>query len=397
MKYLLKKSHKNNRRSVILLLFIILLNVSMIFGSKPNVKISSSALSPRLSMMDADEQIHWRSLVSYDQLFGDKIGINGLFEFGSENDHFRNPFRVHHLTADLKLKKHKLSVGRIAIWNALQNARVDGAQLDINTNKLGTFSLVGGFKAVPDFSDTSFTDNTYMMASWSKGRIGNNFAVSFWMKGDEDGVDPFTGLQFATSKFGIRFSNALAFDIGEGVLDYARIRASKRFGDHTIGLGFRQKRFNAYKYFEIFKNRDEIHIAPTLTFDVNSLLSSKLLMRNQLAYRVGEESKTFLVSSLNFKNLSVTLLGGLEGDDLMYGVMLGASHRLSGPLSFGGSVAFNAHDYGDFADLQNSTGAYGWVGWQPKDFIMLKLFGKFFNNSYFEQDGRGGLIINVAF
>lgn len=397
----MKKTHfKSNRKhnlSTILLLLVIIINVSNVFGAKPKINFSSSALYPRLSMLDTDENMHWRSLLSYDQKFGKKLEIDALFEYGSENDHFLNPFRVHHLTADLSLRNHEFSIGRIAIWNALQNARVDGARLNINTKKLGALSLVGGLKAVTDFSDTLFTDNTYFMASWSKGRIGKNLALSFWMKGDADGVNPYTGVQFNTSKFGIRFSNALSFDIGEGVLDYAKIRASKRFGDHIVGLGFRQKRFNAYKYFEIFSNKDEVKIAPTITVDVNSLLSSKLLMRNQLAYRLGEEGKTFLISSINFKNISASLLAGTERDQLMYGLVLGASHRLSGPLSFGGSVSYNALDYGDFADLQRSTGAYGWVGWQPKDFIMLKLFGRFSNNSYFKQDGRGGIVINVAF
>jgi len=391
------KSYIKHNLSTILLLLVIIINVSNVFGSKPKINISSSALYSRLSMIDTDEQMHWRSLFSYDQKFGNKLEIDALFEYGSENDRFQNPFRIHHLTADVNLLKHQLSIGRLAIWNALQNARVDGARLNINTKKLGTLSLVGGLKAVTDFSDTLYTDNTYFMASWSKGRIGKNIALSFWMKGDTDGVNPYTGLQFNTSKFGIRISNALSFDIGEGVLDYVKIRASKRFGDHIVGLGFRQKRFDAYKYFEIFPNKDEVKIAPTLTVDVNSILSPKLLMRNQLAYRIGEEGKTFLISSINFKNISASLLAGTERDQLMYGLVVGASRRLSGPISFGGSVSYNALDYGDFADLQRSTGAYGWVGWQPKDFIMLKLFGRFSNNSYFKQDGRGGIIINVAF
>jgi hypothetical protein len=397
MQYFKNKSYWNNYLHKALLLLIILLNVSNLFGSKPNIKISSSAVSPRLSLIDTDEQTHWRTLLSYDQDFGKNISVDAFIEYGSENNHFRNPFRVHHLTADLKLKNHQLSIGRIAIWNALQNARVDGAQLNINTKKSGTVSLIGGFKAIINFSDYLFTDNTYFMASWSKGRIGKNLALSFWMNGGVDGINPFTGVQFNTSKFGIRFSNALAIDIGEGKLDYARIRASKRFGDHTIGLGFRQKRFNAYKYYEDFLNKDEIHISPTLTVDVNSLLSQQLLLRNQLAYRIGEEGKAFLISSVNFKKIAASLLAGLEGDNLMYGLVLGASHRLGGPLSFGGSVSYNALDYGDFADLQKSMGAYGWIGWQPKDYLMVKLFGRFSNNPYFKQDGRGGVIINVVF
>lgn len=381
--------------STILFLLITLFCISSVFGSKPNIKISSSALYPRLSMIDTEEQLHWRSILSYDQKFGSKLTIDGLFEYGSENDHFRNPFRVHHLTADLTLRNHQLSIGRIAIWNALQNARVDGAQLDINTKKLGTLSLVGGFKAIINFSDSLFTDNTYFMASWSKGRIGKNVAVSFWMKGDSEDFYPFIGLQFNTSKFGVRISNALAFDIGEAKLNYARIRLSKRFGYHTVGIGFRQKRFEYFSYFESLS--DKINIAPTITLDVNSLISPQMLWRNQLSYRVAEEGKSFLVSSVNYKKFQASFLGGIEGDNKMFGLILGATHRLKGPLSFGGSVAINALDYGDFADLKQSTGAYGWVGWQPKDFIMLKLFGRFSTNPYFKQDGRGGIIINVAF
>ena len=137
----MKKSHLNSLKKhnllAILLLLVMLLNVSNVFGSKPKILFSSSAVYPRLSMMDAEENVHWRSLFSYDQGFGKAVAIDALFEYGSENDYFQNPFRVHHLTADINLWDHQLSIGRIAIWNALQNARIDGAKLDIKTNKFG--------------------------------------------------------------------------------------------------------------------------------------------------------------------------------------------------------------------------------------------------------------------
>lgn len=406
MKKIKLNSNRKLMLSTILFLLITLFCISSVFGSKPNIKISSSVLYPRLSMIDTEEQLYWRSILSYDQKFGSKIGIDGLFEYGSENDHFKDPLRVHHFTANLKLSNYELSIGRIAIWNALQNARVDGVQLDINTEKSGTISLVGGFKAIINFSDSLFTDNTYFMASWSKGRIGKNISVSFWMKGDTEDTHPFIGLYFNTSKFGIRISNAIAFDIGETFdigkeinsetkLNYAKIRLSKRFGDHTIGIGFRQKRFEYFSYFKSLS--DKINIAPTITLDVNSLISPQMLWRNQLSYRMAEEGKSFLVSSVNYKKIQASILGGLEGDNKMFGLILGATHRLKGPLSFGGSFAINALDYGDFADLKQSSEAYGWIGWQPKDFIMLKLFGRFSTNPYFKQNGRGGIIINVAF
>jgi len=389
------KSYIKHNLSASLLLLVIILNVSNVFGSKPKINFSSSAVYPRLSMMDSEENLHWRSLLSYDQSFGNSLSVDALFEYGSENDYFKNPLRVHHLTADLKLRKHQLSIGRIAIWNALQNSRVDGAQLDINTKKLGTLSLVGGLKAVTDFSDTLFTDNTYFMASWSKGRLGKNLALSFWGKGDAEDFNSFAGIQFNLKKFGVRLSNAVSMDIGNSKLQYAKVRLSKRFGDHNVGLGFRQKRFDLWKEFEDVT--DAIGISPTISVDVNSIMSDKMLWRNQLSYRLGENGKTFIVSSMNYKKIFASILGGFEGENVEYGMMLGASHKLDDALSFGGSVSLNAIDFGDFADLESSTGAYAWVGWQPKDFIMLKLFGRFSNNSYFKQDGRGGIIINVAF
>lgn len=395
----MKKSHFNKyskyNLSAILLLLVVLLNVSNVFGSKPKILFSSSAVYPRLSMTDTDENMHWRSLLSYDQEFFQRVSINALFEYGSENDYFQNPLRVHHLTADIKLWNHQLSIGRIAIWNALQNARVDGAQLDINTKKFGSLSLVGGFKAVTDFSDTLFTDNTYVMASWSKGKIGNNLSLSFWGKGDVIDFDPYAGIQLSTKKFGLRFSYALAIDIGEEQFNYERLRISKRFGNHNVGIGYRQKRFELWEEFE--ELADVIGISPTLIVDVNSIMSDRMLWRNQLSYRLGENGKTFIVSSLNYKKLFASILGGFEGDNFEYGLLLGASHKLMKVLSFGGSVSFNAIDFGDFTDLESSSGAYGWIGWKPKDFIMLKVFGRFSNNAYFKQDGRGGVIINVAF
>jgi|GEM_PF-3599522 len=378
------------------LLFVLclILNITVAFGSKPTVKISSSALYPRLSMLDTDEEWQYRNLLSYDQQFGENLSVNTFVEYGSENNHFRNPFRVHHLTVDLKIKEHNFSVGRHAIWNALQNARVDGAKLDVNTKKFGSLSIVSGFKAVPDFSDTSFTDNTYFMTTWSKGRIGQNLALSFWVKGDDSNTNSFTGLQFNTKKFDIRISNAIAVDINESKLNYAKIRLFKKFGKHTAGIGFRQKRFELYDYFESVNETG--HIAPTISFNMNSLLSPVLFWRNQLSYRLGAESKTFLVSSMNYKKLALSLLGGIEHESIMYGLILGASHKLTEMFSMGGSVAFNASDYGDFADLRSSTGTYGWFGWQLNKHTNVKLFGRFLNNSYFKEDGRGGIVINVA-
>ena len=90
----MKKSHfiiyRKHNLSAILLLLVVILNVSNVFGSKPKIHFSSSAVYPRLSMIDSEENLHWRSLLSYDQSFGKNIDVDALFEYGSENDHFQN-------------------------------------------------------------------------------------------------------------------------------------------------------------------------------------------------------------------------------------------------------------------------------------------------------------------
>ncbi len=92
----------------------------------------------------------------------------------------------------------------------------------------------------------------------------------------------------------------------------------------------------------------------------------------------------------------MSILAGKQDETSIVGVLIGMSRLAFGPFGYGGSVAYNALEVGDIAEPRNSSGLYGWVSWQPNAKIKVKLFGRYSSNSYYKQDGRGGLSVYVA-
>ena len=389
MKYFVR--HDGFRFSSIVIVFLFL--SAIIFGGKPVINISSSAISPRLSAIEDDEQIHWRTLLNYNQEFSNLLKIESLVEFGSENDRLENSFRIHHLVATFDLRNHELSVGRIAKWNSMVNARIDGAEAKLNFNKYGLVSLLGGFEAVTDFSDTAFADKTFLMASWNIGKLGKNISVSYWSKGLDNEYNSFIGISFSTAVFGFRINNTSTYDIDESRIQYQRSRVSRKIGKHTLAVGLRQKRYNGLELYPW--SNEEIELAPTMFLTVYSKLNQKFNWYNQYAHK-SSNSLDYFNSTIQYDKYSLTFSGGKMEDTQLIGFVLGVADHSCGKFGYGGSIAVNALDYGDFAEPRNATGLFGWISWQPKPMINLKLFGRYSTNSYYRQDGRGGIIINVA-
>ncbi len=389
MKYLARQQRVKFSSIVLVSLFL----SAVIFGGKPVINISSSAISPRLGAIEDDERIHWRTLLNYNQDLDNLFKIESLIEFGSENDRFENSFRIHHLTATIDLWEHELSIGRIAKWNSMINTRVDGAEAKLNFGKYLTVNLLGGFNAVTDFSNSAFTDKTFMMASWSLGKLGKNVSVSYWSKGLEGEYNSFTGISFSTAVFGFRINNTSTYDIDESRVEYQRSRISRKMGKHTLAVGFRQKRYNGL---EIYPWSDEeIFLEPTVFFTIYSKFNKKINWYNQYA-RKSFTNLEYFNSTIQCAKYSLTFSGGKMDDTQLLGFVLGVTDHSFGKFGYGGSVALNALDYGDFAEPRNTTGLFGWVSWKPKPMVSVKLFGRYSTNPYYEQDGRGGIIINVA-
>lgn len=376
------------------LLFVFIIGISSAV-CRPAIAISTIVISPRVGMLDSEETTFWASTVSYQQQFSSRFGLEAQFELGSETDLLPNPFRVYNFSANLELSKINLRIGRLTYWSNLVIGQVDGVDIKYSLGKAGSLNLFGGFNAVTDFSDTEFTGKQMFLFSWGRGKIGKNQAVSFWLENDGDKTCTFTGFSIAQPLMaGIKLRTNLALSIDEGQLYHSRIYLSKSVGKHIVSTGYRQRRFLArdpYPWVD-----EEVLTAPQINFGVNSRISKELQWWNQINYRLGEDGSAYLRSTASWKIYALSVVTGSYGNNSLTGASLGIRKNITTTLSAGGSFSFNAVDYNDLIEPQNSMGAYGWLGWQPGGKLAFRLFGRYHKNPYYEYDVRGGLVLNVA-
>ena len=377
-----------------ILLFLFLLTNGTIL-SQPNVKLSTTFVSPRVGMLEYEESTYWNTVVNYSQQFGKRIQIESQFEYGSETGSLPNPFRIYNLTTRLNLGSHAIRLGRIAHWSGLTFARVDGLDYTLSTQNFGSLRLLGGFKAVTDFSDTSFTDKIFLLGSWSAGRIGNNVDFSYWMELDGEETNSFIGV--STSKklfFDIRFTGRLAWSITAGQVYHNKFKLAKKIGNNVLTAGLRQKRYlsdNPYPWVD-----ESISPSPVLNFGVTSRFGRNLVLWNQLNHRLNEEGVTYFRSSAIFNRYTITAIFSSQGDKTLFGTSIGVKQAVAKNLDFSGSLSLNMLSYGDIVEPSNSIGGYWALSWQSSDKISIRIFVRYFNNPYFKYDSRGGLVINVA-
>ncbi|MEE9190234.1 MAG: hypothetical protein V3U16_05645 [Candidatus Neomarinimicrobiota bacterium] len=359
------------------------------------ISISSSVITPRLRALEADETIHWRTLLNYRQSFNNRFEIKSLIEFGSENYRFENPFRIHQLVVQTDLLGHKIKLGRIAKWNRMLNTRVDGVEIVLDTENFGSFDFVGGFDVSTDLDNSDFADKNFFMASWDHGELGRNVSLAYWVKESAQGYSYFTGLSLNKKLKGIRFSGTLNFNLDENRIQYTRARISKKIGSHSVSAGYRQKRYNGIEVYPWSK--EKIELDPTGMFSLYSRMGKKLSWYNQYAHRFSDNSELdYLKSTIQYDTYQVSILVGKQDETSIVGVLIGVSRLAFHQFSYGGSVAYNALEVGDIAEPRNSSGLYGWISWKPNPKIKVKLFGRFSSNTYYKQDGRGGLSVYVT-
>lgn len=395
MKYhLLNRSEIKLHRLYTVFITIILF-IGYIYGGQPVISISSSVITPRLRALEENEKVHWRTLLNYRQSYRSHYEIKSLIEFGSANYRFENQYRIHQLVIQTDLRGHKFKLGRIAKWNRMLNTRIDGVEIVINTENFGSIDIVGGFDASTDLSDSDFTDKNFFMTSWDYGEFGRNVSLAYWVKGSAEENSKFTGLSLNKKLIGVRFSGTLNFDLDESRIQYARARVSKKIGPHSVSAGYRQKRYNGIDVYPW--SEEEIELDPTGTFSLYSRMGKKLSWYNQYAHRFSDNNALdYFKSTVQYDNYQVSILAGKQDETSIVGVLIGVSRMAFDQFGYGGSVAYNALEVGDIAEPRNSSGLYGWISWQPSPKIKVKLFGRFSSNTYYKQDGRGGLSVYVT-
>lgn len=384
-----------SRMSVPLSALIIIGLLPPLYSATPSLTVTTTAVSPRLSLLAVDEGIHWRAWAAYRQEIGSRLMIQSHFEYGSVNDHFRNSFRLHDLSLRAALGNHSLRVGRITHWSSLVQGRVDGGELSLRSDKLGTFRFMGGLEAVPDFSDTAFTEKQLFLATWGGGSFSKNVAVKYWMRKDGDETHSYVGSNLHTTVLkNVRISGTFAWNLEESQIYHARIYARRYIGSQRVTIGLRHRRYIvSAPYAWVTK---PVTVSPAISVGLVSPFARDISLWNQFVHRFGSNSSEYLRSTLSFKGHQGTFLAGVKGKKILTGSGLGTKRQLNDAWSLGFNMMINGVDFGDLVELEVASSIYAWLKWEPKPNIMMRLYGQYKSNPYYRTDGRGGVVIHVA-
>ena len=171
---------KHSKNLLLLRLLSFLIFIIPVRGTSPDIQFSASTVYPRMNFLDEGESLHWQANLSYQQSLGRFASISSLFEYGTKTNQHLNPFRLHSFISEVKTDQFRFQLGRIPYWSPALLTRIDGLSLRYKHKTFGTLDVLGGFRSVIDFSDTSFVSESFLseeiymeklqgVFSWSKG------------------------------------------------------------------------------------------------------------------------------------------------------------------------------------------------------------------------------------
>ncbi|MBC8344862.1 MAG: hypothetical protein ISR82_03370 [Candidatus Marinimicrobia bacterium] len=386
-----------NRALLTLLIIPSLITVK----SQTNLDVTTSLLVPQLQTFD-NETTYWRSMVSFNQM-GKRFDLHVAMDLGSATSRYVNPFRIYELNARLKLGRHSLSLGRLIHWSSLTHVRVDGIESIMKTKRFGQLKILGGFKTVDDFSDTSFVqsdffkdnhflDKTFFLASWSNGRFGKSINLSIWGDGKEDTISPFVGMASSYTINTFRLNQSLVIDGENSRIYYGRFNLFKSFKSHRLGLGYRQGRYDGIFTWHWMK---DITIPPTFSLSWTWNKLNQFYLHNRLNMRPGVSNAIYLNSSVVYKKITISFLSGSRNNSQIIGGAFGISNQFGKSITYGGNISLNVINYGELLDPVNASSIYGWLNWEILEILRMKFFGRYSINPYYKKDGRAGVVVYV--
>ncbi len=350
-------------------------------------------VTPRLHLLESDETVSWRSLLVLRQSLGADGELFTSLEYGAENQYWRNPFRVHQFYWRQQFGSTRLTVGRIAQWNALRNLRVDGGEILLKSQHLGRVRVLAGVKAVTDFSDTAFTDYPEWAVSWAKGSWGRSLEVSMWSEYLGQTQRSFAGVTYQWKLFGWNYGQALSYDLTENHINHLRARFSKNIGPRSWAFGFRQKR---YVTGDVYPWTDEpVHIAPTAFLEVRRQ-RGQVQTWNQWSYRFQNDLTLLWISSIEKQGLVASMIAGKRDQSTLLGWTLGYRKSLFHNLTADMTAGIHYVGYGEVEEPSPSSALTGRVLWEPRSGIQFIFFGRFAQNPFYKVDSRGGITIHVS-
>ena len=387
-----------------LVLFLVL--NSSVKSMSSVIQFSASAQYPRISFLDENASLQWRSNLSYRQSFGRFSSISSLFEYGTSTNHHLNPFRLHSFISEFKTDYFRFQLGRIPYWSPALLTRIDGVSFRYENKKLGTFDLLGGFRSVVDFSDTSyvsesfFSDSVYLeklqgVLSWSKGSWKKNISLFSWINNEKDTLQVFSGLNGYTQIFSMNFYGTYVWDQSNSRTHYLRLKLSKNTKLGRLFIGYREKRYSGFENWSWVSQ--PFSLPATTIIGLQSKFQSKYTISNHLSIRLADISNLYFYTTLNSPWGAGTLIFGNYGETFQVGGSVGSKYTLNSKLDLGGSISLNLLIDGDIVEPITSSSLFTWINWSVTQSIKLRFFSQFYSNPYFKIDYREGISIHAIF
>jgi len=296
------------------------------------------------------------------------------------------------------IKKHNLQFefGRIVNWNNNYTARVDGLRANIYTT-LGKITYTGGYKT-PDLynNDDSFQTNVHFI-EWKINKKNNALALNSWMINQRTSQDLFMGLSLRKRLLGNINSNLYAvWDFSNEKLQKLRFRISKNLTlKHMLFLDIRSRSYSGADPYPWSTKKIESHSSVTLGHKFS--LKPGLQWSNSIgSVRGGAESDFRYRSSLQARNMSFSFSAEEHNKSNSLGGSINARKALSKRIYMGSSLFYRSYSFNEDYDTFNTTGASAWLNFQINSHLHFRITGNIYQNRYFNQDGRGGIIINYV-
>lgn len=369
--------------------------------SQPNLEVTTSVLYPQLRTFDT-ESTYWRSMLNYNQSFS-SFKLSARMDYGSETNRYVNPFRVYEFNLNWDHHPFSLTFGRFNYWSSISNVRVDGIQAEIFTKKYGKFEVIGGFKSVIDFSDTTYVQSdfiseelyinkTLLHSSWSIQKYNQFINVSYWAEGENDTLRPHVGITSNWRVLGINIHENIAIDLENNELNFARVFISKHLNNHRLNFGLHQIRLNGINPWPWVKN---LEIPITFSAGWTWKINPQLQWLQKINVRQSSYGTVFYNSQFFYKQYYVAFIAGQRDNQLVYGGTLGVTKLVGNTMSFGSNLSLNIFDYNDIIEPINASSVYSWLDWNLKEKLNIKFFGRYSINAYYKKDGRAGAVIYV--
>ncbi|MBT3997806.1 MAG: hypothetical protein HOF04_06015 [Candidatus Marinimicrobia bacterium] len=369
--------------------------------AQSNLEVTTSVFYPRLKTFDI-KSTYLSSLLNYHQSFG-SFKLSTRFEYGSETSQYINPFRMYEFNVNWKHHPFSITLGRFNYWSSYANVNVDGFQAGFSTKRFGKIELIGGFKSVLDFSDTTyvqpsfFSDGVYInkilfQTSWSFYKKNKFINISYMTEGGNDTLRPLVGFASNWKMFGLIIHETIVMDLDQSELNYTRLSISKILKSHRLKFGVHQLRLNGIHPWPWVEKMD---IPVTYTAGWAWSLKPQMEILQKVNFRAGTNSTVFYNSQLFYGQYYVSIIAGIRENNEVYGGTVGMAKKAGKTVKFGGNVSFNIFNYNDIIEPINASSVYGWLDWNLIEKLNIKFFGRYIVNAYYKKDGRAGVIVYV--